>query len=338
MKLFEKIYICLKDLKLNWLLNLKIQMKYNFFYLLFFLFSQSFYVHLFAQNVTIVQSVKPDNSVLLSYKKQSPGSLFLLIHFTNVTNCYVSDYKTVISYDIGDLLTLMPLNQNSSIGYSYRYFTIMGKPNPKVDSLFHYVLPFKKGKKHKIVEASFLGEKYFEQEKPKNWKSYVINSKNADTICNMRKGIVVKVDDQYQSSSLEMVYTSKRNTITVEHSDGTLATYKGFKNNALFVKLGQTVYPHTELGVMEQFNANNYRADISISFLYDKDFNLIEKEAFLGYKNKYEFVTPYFVTENGSEKLVSNKEYTSVFSDIELLKEFSKSEKKKYLKDSTFFK
>lgn len=295
---------------------------------------------LFAQasKVTIERRINPDNSILLTYEKQVPGNFYIYLDFSNVINCDVVDYKTVISGYSGNLLTLKPSNEKLSIGYSLRYYTIIGKPNPKVDSLFHYVLPFKKGNKHKIVEASYLGEKYFDQEKPKNWKSYVINSKTADTICSMRKGIVVKVDNQYQNSSLDMVYTSKRNSITVEHSDGTLAIYKGFKNNGVFVKLGQTVYPQTELGVIEQFNTNNYRADISISFLFDKDINSIEKQTMQNYKSKYEFVTPYFVTENGVEKLVSNKEYTSVCSETELFEEFSRSEKKKHLKDSTQFK
>ncbi|TDD93819.1 hypothetical protein [Flavobacterium cellulosilyticum] len=218
-----------------------------------------------------------------------------------------------------------------------KYYTIIGEPNPKVDSLFHYVLPFKKGNKHKIAEASYLGEKYFDQERPKNWKSYVINSKTADTICCMRKGIVVKVVNQYENSSLAMVYSSKRNAITVEHSDGTLAIYKGFKNDGIFVKLGQTVYPQTELGIIEQFNSNNYRADVSISFLFDCDFKSLEKQTMQNYKSKFGYVTPYFVTENGVEKLVSNKEYTSVCSEKEFLGEFTRSEKKKYLKEPTQF-
>lgn len=288
--------------------------------------------------IKIDRTVNPDKSIVLRYEKQVPGSYYIYLDFSNVINCDVTNYKTVVKGYSGSLLTLRPSNEKESISYSLRYYTIIGEPNPKVDSLFHYVLPFKKGKKYKIGEASHLGEKYFDQEKPKNWKSYVINSKTADTICSMRKGIVVKVDNQYQNSALNMVYTSKRNSITVEHSDGTLAIYKGFKINEVFVKEGQIVYPQTELGVIEQFKANNYRADICITFLFDKNINSIEKQNMQNYKSKYEFVTPYFVTENGVEKLVSNNEYSSVCSEKEFLEEFTRSEKKKYLKDPTQFK
>jgi hypothetical protein len=114
--------------------------------------------------------------------------------------------------------------------------------------------------------------------------------------------------------------------------------YNGFKKNLIFVKLGQTVYPQTELGVIDEFNSNVYRADISIAFLSDKSFNSITMQSLQNYKSKYEFVTPYFVTEKGVEKLVSNTEYTSVCNEIVFSEELSRSEKKKYLKDPALFK
>jgi hypothetical protein len=305
-----------------------------------FLVMLGFSFNLFSQTpkIEIERRVNSDNSVDVSYKKQEAGSNFIYIEFSNVFNCNVSDYKGVIKGYAGGILTLKPIDPKQSIGYSFRYYSIEGELNPKVDSLFHYVLPYKKGKRFRIAEASFLGEKYFAQEKPKNWKSYVINSNSDDTICNMRKGIVVKIENKFQYSSLEMVYTSERNSISIEHSDGTIARYTGFKKNGVFVKLGQTVYPQTELGIIEQFNANNYRADISILFLFDENIRRIEKQTMQNYKSKYEFVTPYFVTENGVEKLEANKEYTSVCSEKELFEEFSRSEKKKYLKDPIQFK
>lgn len=315
-------------------------MKYNIQYLLLILIVIGINLNLNAQSpkITIERTVNSDNSIVLSYKKEEPGSYFIYLNFSNVTNSHVSNYKTVIDAYAGNLLTLKPSNDKQSIGYAVQYYVIFGKPNPKVDSLFHYVLPFKKGKKHTIIEAFNLGEKYFDHEKPKNWKSYVINSKTPDTICSMRKGIVVKIDNQYQNSSRDMIYTSKRNSITVEHSDGTIAIYNGFKKNQTFVKLGQTVYPQTELGVIEEFNPSVYRADISIAFLSDKNFNSINMQSLQNYKSKYEFVTPYFVTEKGVEKLISNTEYTSVCNEIVFSEELSRSEKKKYLKDPTLFK
>jgi hypothetical protein len=58
-----------------------------------------------------------------------------------------------------------------------------------------------------------------------------------------------------------VMQTSKTNSITVEHEDGTIDVYKGFHKNSIFVKLGQSVYPQTNLGVLEEFNLGVYRAD-----------------------------------------------------------------------------
>ena len=92
-----------------------------------------------------------------------------------------------MKHDRGNLLKLAPANKEQNIGFSYDYSFIRGVPDPKVDSLFNYVLPFKKGKTIKINESSNLGEKYLGQEKPINWKSYVIDRTDADTVCSVRK-------------------------------------------------------------------------------------------------------------------------------------------------------
>ena len=315
-------------------------MKYKILCLLLFIIIVGINSSVIAQTpqITIERSVNTDNSVVLSYKKEEPGSYFVYLNFSNVTNSNVSNYKTIIDSYSGNLLTLKPSNDKQSIGYALQYYVIFGKPNPKVDSLFHYVLPFKKGKRHKIVEASNLGEKYLGQEKPKNWKSYVINSTTPDTICSMRKGIVVKIDNQYQNSSLDMSFTSKRNSITVEHSDGTIAIYNGFKKNLIFVKLGQTVYPQTELGVIEEFNPGVYRADFFVFYWSDKEINTASKQFFQNYRSKYTYLAPYFVTENGVAQIVSTNEYEALCTEEQLTLEFSRSEKKKYLKEPTLFR
>jgi hypothetical protein len=304
-------------------------MKFKVEFLVSIFVLNGIYSNVFAQKqvVTINQKQNPDNSIELSCSKEVPGSMFLYLDFLNITNCAVTNYKTVIKGYSGNLLRLEPISKEQSIGFSLQYHYIMGEPNPEVDSLFHYVLPFKKGSKHKIIGVSNLGE------------SYVIISKTADTLCSMRKGTVIKIDDQYhKKSSVEKVYGSNRNSITIEHSDGTLAIYHGFIKTGIFVKLGQTVYPQTELGVMELFDTDEYRADVSISYLIDKNFKNIDIKTMQNYKVKYDYVTPYFVTDNGVEKLVSNKEYVSICTEKELLEEFTRSEKKKYLKNPTLFK
>jgi hypothetical protein len=314
-------------------------MKKRFFYLMVFLIVSGIHSKLFAQvqDIMITSNVNPDQSVDLNYEKKKPGNYYLSLEFSSISNCNTTNYKTVINNYSGRLVKLTPIDKNQNINYSFQYYYIIGKPNPKIDTEFQYILPFKNGKKIKINEAANLGEIYFGSEKPKNWKNYIVNSESPDTLFCMRKGIVVQLENKYDASpSSEMHYTSNRNSVTIEHADGTFAKYEGFKKNSIPVKLGQTVYPQTQLGIMEVFNKNNYRASFSVYFLFDENFKFKQKQTLKNYKSEYEYVTPNFVTQEGILKVESGKEYTSLYNETVLFQELTNSEKKKYLKNTLF--
>jgi len=300
--------------------------------------------HLFSQvqNITINRTINSDKSIDLNYEKKLPGSYYITVEFSDVSNCDTNEYKEVISGYFGRLLSLKPINPQKGISYSMKYSYVMGVPNAKIDSLFQYTLPFKIGKKVKIYEAGNIGEKYFGEEKPANWKSYVVQLKSPDTIFSMRKGIVVKITNEYhEDGSLTKHYTSKRNSIVIEHEDGTLAQYKGFKKNSFKVTLGQIVYPQTQLGIVELFNKseNSYRFDFNIYYLFNlKSINISEKETVKNFKSSYKYLSPRFLTSEGLSILESKKEYSVIFNETILLQEMTRSEKKKYLKDPTPFK
>ena len=301
-------------------------------------------IQLFAQdsNISISRMVNDDNSIDLNYEKKLPGTYHVILEFSKVYNCDIKRYECDIKGHNGSLLTLRPSNSKSGISYALNHFSILGVSNPKVDSLFQYSLPFKSGNKQKIYEAGNIGEKYFGSEKPTNWKSYIINFKNLDTIFCMRKGIVVRLIDVFEDdSSIDKQYTSKRNSITIEHEDGTFSDYVGFKKNSFKVKLGQTVYPQTQLGIVELYNKseNNYRLDFYIRYLSKIDFE--KKDMMDMFKNSnslYTFLTPHFFTAEGVITVESSKEYSASFNEAMLLQEMTRSEKKKYLKDPTPFK
>jgi hypothetical protein len=317
-----------------------IQINKRIFCLMFFIIN----FHLFAQaqNITINKTVKEDNSIDLNYEKILPGSYYIVMEFSNLSNCSTSEYKGVVTGYSGRLLNLKPINTQKGIGYSLKYYSVLGVPNPRVDSLFQYTLPFKIGKQVKIYEAGDIGEKYFGSEKPANWKSYVVNFNSPDTIFSMRKGIVVRITNEFdEDGSITKHYTTKRNSIVIEHEDGTFAEYKGFKKNSFKVKLGQIVYPQTQLGIVELFNKleNNYRFDFCIYYLYNlKSIGNNESQTLKNHVSSYKFLTPKFLTSEGLITVESNKEYTSFFNETILLQEMTRSEKKKYAKNPSQFK
>lgn len=183
---------------------------------------------------------KSDHSIDFYYSKNLPGSYSLRLEFTTLENSLNERvYKKVLKYDSGSLFTIQPNDPKKGISFGYRITYTIGNPNPKIKKSITYSLPFIANKSVKIIEASYLGETYFESEKPIDWKSFIVYSNKSDTICSMRKGKVIKIVNNYNyDSAYKKVYTSKRNGITIEHDNGTYAIYKGFDKNEIFVKLG----------------------------------------------------------------------------------------------------
>ncbi|NMH86229.1 hypothetical protein [Flavivirga algicola] len=290
------------------------------------------------KNITINIKRNSDNSVDFYYEKKLPGSFYISIEFTSLSNTYNKKYHTVVKNNSGRLFKLKPINKEQPINFSYKYSYIQGTPNPKVDKLFAYTLPFKKEKGITILESTNLNEVYFGSEKPSNWKSYVIDRTYADTVCSMRKGLVVKIVNEFNTDTLtQYSYKSKMNSILIEHSDGTFASYKGFKKNSFLVKLGQTVYPQSQLGILDAFNDSTYRLYFHIYYLINNDLNLKGKVSLKEQKSNNGFLTPYFYTTNGSEQLKHKNDYIIDFNEATFFQEFTKREKKKYLKNPENF-
>jgi len=117
-----------------------------------------------AQNPKLLITVErsDDNSVTLNYSKELPGSYTVNLEFTQLENSDAQVHqKIVVSEYNGVLLKLNPINTQKSISVGYKYTTIIGEINPKIDSLVTYTLPFKLNKNIKIIEAENIDQKYF---------------------------------------------------------------------------------------------------------------------------------------------------------------------------------
>jgi hypothetical protein len=290
------------------------------------------------KKIEVTHKIKNDNSIEFYYKKNIPGSYYLKLEFDNLTNCNDRRaYEKIIKHSAGSLFTLKPSNKNQGISFSYKFIYTAGNPNPKIDEDIVYLLPFKTEKSVKIFEASNVGEKYFGSKKPIDWKSFIVYSTKSDTIYAMRKGIVVAISDTYNNdATFKKVYTSERNSILIEHIDGSVSSYKGFDKNQIFVKLGQEVYPHSFLGKLEKFNTPNYRLDFSV-FHYLKNLLDTEKSTLKDRDHKVQFLDPVFFIENANKKIKSRETYQVLCNENIKLQEFSRREKRKYRKEPKFF-
>jgi len=270
--------------------------------------------------------VNPDKSVDIYYDKTEPGSYTVFIKFKKLDNAHSADYVGVVKSSIGKLYSLQPINKDAGIGLSYSYNYFRGELNPKIDSTFTYLLPFEKGKSAYVDESGYLGKTFFGNELPKNWKSYQFTSFDTDSIFTSRKGLVVNVIDEYEYDSISY-YTSKKNEVLVEHSDGSLTWYLGFSKNGIFVKKGQMVYPQTPLGVLGNREGKQInKLFFSVYFLVDADTKT--NETLKNKRSRYQYITPFFYTQEGLLKITPRTYFTADYTEAILTKEFTKKELK----------
>lgn len=283
--------------------------------------------YLHAQNrVVITQRNNQDNSVDIYYNKDMPGTYCIYLNFSKYENTLKPERKFIIDNYSGVLCRLKPIDGNKSITYSYSYIYKQGFPNPKFDSTFVYLLPLKNNNPIEVRYLSNLNAKYFEEEEPKNWKAFQFIRNKADTICSVRKGIVVDIVDKYSvDTTNNYLYSSNRNFIMIEHKDGTYAKYEGLDNKNIFVKLGDVVLPNQPLAKLIQYDkSGNFQLRFSVYYL-NEDLLEIENSK---KRNIYGYIDPYFQTTEGIVKLASRKTYISNITENLIIKELSKKELK----------
>lgn len=300
--------------------------------MLFFVELVCFNTTIFAQqNDILIRSERNnDNSIDFFYEKSVPGSYTILVEFTNLINSYNTKFEVVVNSSSGKLFKLNPIDKNKGISFISSHATyVNGKINPEVDSLFVYTLPFQKGKIISVYESNHLYHDIFNAELPKNWKAYQFKTTNADTIFAARKGIVVELEDRFETDTIAILNT-KRNYINVEHADGTFATYTGFAYKKTLVKLGQTIYPQTPIGIIkESFKPIPNDFSFVVYYLNNDKSKRNSANTNTKWNIKHHFLTPYFNTDKGVVQLEHYEEYQVVIDPLLIQKEMTKSEKKK---------
>jgi hypothetical protein len=274
--------------------------------------------------------INNDKSVSFNYKKNRPGSYFLILEFNSLNNTRANTFKRVINSPSGSLTKLKPTNPDEGIGFRYSVKYYKGNLNSKIQYDYPYILPFDKGKTNFANELYSLENTYLKKDLPKNWKSYSFEFENSEIIRAIRKGIVVEVINKFKSKSDKVYsYYSEKNSIEIEHKDGSIASYKGFGDNQINVKIGQLVFPQTKLGELAKYDAREkYRLYLS---LYS--FKTIEGKSLNNIKSsdiEINYITPKFYI-NGDIKELKNRERFEVdYNEDVLFNEMRRREIKKY--------
>jgi TonB family protein len=242
------------------------------------------------------------------------------------------EYKQVVTGSSGFLFSVNPLIKNTPVSFStYTTMYYRGVPNPKTDNSFVYGLPYPRGNSFTVSFMTDLS-KSFGNTGAKNFKAFEFSSKSFDTICAVRKGVVVSVVDKYEmDTTTGKSYTSNVNSVLIEQPDGTLASYEGFQRGSIFVKEGQSVLPYTPLGILSYYDVRKlhslrlmiyYLSNANVGKVTDQPVTLKTSVS------NNEFIDPLFLTDMGVTKLMNHKSYRSAFNEFVLENEMSRKELK----------
>ena len=277
--------------------------------------------------------INNDNSVSFNYKKNVVGSYLVILEFSNLSNTRAQRrVSKILKNNSGSLfLKLKPINDENSIGFQYRTMYFKGSVNSKVNEDYPYILPFNKGDKITPRDLYSIENRYLNEEVPEGWKSYSFTFNEKKVVKAIRKGIVIEIKDTYTPDySIEASFYSEQNSISIEHIDGTVATYKGFDKNTIQLKEGETVYPQTTLGQLVKYDKRDiYRLYLTLYSYTTKDnislFNLNSSDDY-----GITYLTPKFYVRNSLEVLKDNNEYLVDFDEKTQFKEMRKKEIKKF--------
>ena len=277
--------------------------------------------------------INNDNSVSFNYKKNVVGSYLVILEFSNLSNTRAQRrVSKILKNNSGSLfLKLKPINDENSIGFQYRTMYFKGSVNSKVNEDYPYILPFNKGDKITPRDLYSIENRYLNEEVPEGWKSYSFTFNEKKEVKAIRKGIVIEIKGTYTPDySIEASFYSEQNSISIEHIDGTVATYKGFDKNTIQLKEGETVYPQTTLGQLVKYDKRDiYRLYLTLSSYTTKDnislFNLNSSDDY-----GITYLTPKFYVRNSLEILKDNNEYLVDFDEKTQFKEMRKKEIKKF--------
>lgn len=272
------------------------------------------------RSVTVDTKRLEDKSVQFTAVKDYPGRATVALTFKRLVNSNVYDdgIFTVGTSQV-NLLRLRPLDTQKHIDYSYSYRVFYGDVEAEADTTFVYRLPVSSQKLTKRRNVVHIYDRYLKK-KERQIAASVFDVEPTDTIYAARKGVVVRVETAATEQSANLVTSTVRAEVRVEHADGSLAFYTMLNPHNILVREGQTVYPDTPIGFPWSFDGDRY-----VFFFEVCDYVWVER----GVNAQYQFFVPLFKTDLGVTTLRHGVEYRAVVDNELIEREMSNREKKR---------
>jgi murein DD-endopeptidase MepM/ murein hydrolase activator NlpD len=296
-------------------------------YLLLALFSiQSIY--LFGQqDIEVTAETKPDQSVVFWCKNNTSAGYHVSLEFPRLTNASISSpINKNVPPGISQMALLRPINNNSGVGYQYKYKYFRGYINPKIKEDQVYLLPVKTGNTTIISTAQLSN--YFGKKTKENFYAMCFSAEDGDTVYASRTGTISRIGVEDNVSNHPLFKEYRTEFIEFFHADGTFTKYFWLEKDSGFVKIGQKIIAGDPIGIVSH---SGPQKQIGLTAYYlDKD--LIWSNDYVVY-NEFACYKPKFIFNDMQTGYLEPKtSYVAVKPDHIITCELSKSEVKKRLK------
>jgi hypothetical protein len=263
----------------------------------------------------------------------TPSPVIVTINFSNLTNLSANHSLPYSSNVLPGRRRFLSLSQSmegvqSRYRYNFRYHSGCLQTEPEQ---FEYLLPFPEGKSGRGGLLSYVYER-IQMDTPDDWYSLVfhMDEESPTTIHAARKGRVTAIRDGENSQYDGLIFSSNRNYVTVVHDDCTFARYSIFRDDRIFVDIGDTVYPGDALGEMagDEFGFGN-QIRLLISYRNDESvvFNRDDAEGI----HQWHYVKPLFRTTQGEFiEIEPGNEYISIHPEAIITEEMGRRERRRW--------
>lgn len=119
-----------------------------------------------------------------------------------------------------------------SCGRQFRFAT---REQAAADTSFIYHLPYPKGATHLVIQG------YNSQFSHRGRLGLDFKMKRGSPVTAARGGVVARLEESNTEGGISKRYFRKANSVTIRHSDGSMALYGHLQHNGVAVNIGDTV-------------------------------------------------------------------------------------------------
>lgn len=272
--------------------------------------------------VTVTYERSDKGEVIFWGENMSYSPYTVTLTFSNLVNtASISNGEpkdVVVQSGKERLLSLRPTDAAQSVGFSYRVNIRKGDFNANPDTNFVYLFPLVEDKAVRVSPMTSLEKVLGKPDKP-FFTGFSFKTEDGDTITAVRSGTVAEVEEQSASTGENKTFSATENYVEVCHKDGTIARYKLFRNEGVFVAPGDRVVAGQPLGIIA---GSNYKGGSHLRLSISSP------------RLKYRALTPPFYLGGGKVgNPVREELYVSEHPQKIVMQEMSKKEKKKYIEN-----